>query len=140
MYTRLASPLFAALALIWTSAAAAQDRSICGRHFTSPDRLLADITRQPGTTRQLNNQNIDVFIEKGGLTIWAFYQRPHPAAPTVVCSRMEQRANGSWYRSDRIICGATKPTCNDLKKDYDELAKAMRRDIEEKRRKAGQRT
>jgi hypothetical protein len=139
MYSRLASLFFTALALVWTSAATSQDLTICGRRFTSPDRLLADIARQPGTTRQLNNQSIDVFIEKGGLTLWAFYQSPHPAAPTVVCSRMEQRANRSWYRSDRIICGATKPTCDDLKKDYDELAKAMRRDIEEKR-KAGQRT
>jgi hypothetical protein len=140
MYIRLAFLFFTVLTFTWISSAKAQDQMICGRRFTSPDELLADITRQPGTTRQLNNQNIDVFIEKGGLTTWAFYQSPHPAAPTVVCSRLEQGANRDWYRFDRIICGAAKPTCDALKKDYDELAKTMRRDIEEKRRKAGQRT
>jgi hypothetical protein len=124
------SMLLLSLYLCSASCEAAEPLRVCGRPFTTIDRFLAEIQRLPGIKQQPNNRNIDVFLDREGLIIWAFYQRPHPAAPAVVCSHLTQDEDGSWARSDHVLCGAPKPVCDALRASYDELARTMRRKIE----------
>ncbi|MGO4387232.1 hypothetical protein AB4Y85_06820 [Microvirga sp. 2YAF29] len=122
--------IFLVLTSSWTSVAAEERHRICGKSLTSLERILEEIERQPGIERQPNNQNIDVLIDKRNLIIWNFYRDPHPAAPTVVCTRTVQGADKSWSKVHRIMCGAAKPICDALKASYDELDRNMRRTLE----------
>lgn len=74
-----------------------------------------------------------VFERAGGLEIWSFTPKGHPAHPSMAKRTAYQDANGDWRISTALRCGATKADCDALMAQYRQLDAQMREDIRKER-------
>ena len=74
-----------------------------------------------------------VIADKGGSMLWTFTPPGHPAHPTVARREGMQRADGSWYLNQNVLCEAAKATCDKINAEFVELNNQMRREIKRAR-------
>jgi len=77
-------------------------------------------------------QGWTIVEENGGLTLWSFVPKDHPAYRAVVKRVMSQNGAGSWAVNMSVHCEAAKAACDQLVRDFDELNEQMRKDIEKR--------
>ena len=71
-----------------------------------------------------------IITEPGGLTIWSFAPRGHPAYPAVA-KRVLYEDDGTWYIKMDVRCEAGKAACGQLVREFEALNESMRKAIEE---------
>jgi hypothetical protein len=64
---------------------------------------------------------------------WSFPPKSHPAYPSVVRRRAAEQ-NGRVKLRMGVSCGASKPACDHLVREFNELNETMARDLEGKKR------
>jgi hypothetical protein len=73
-----------------------------------------------------------VIHDRAALTIWSFTPSGHPAHPAVV-RRVVVRQDGAMHVKMSGLCEATKPACDKLWTDFEQLNEQMRKTIEQER-------
>ena len=95
--------------------------------YSSPAQALAALRARPDVA----------FSEQRGWTmaedlanraIWSFVPPEDPAYPAVVRRRVVQQGTAVFVDA-QLLCGATKPACDALLQEFQQLNKAARRDF-----------
>ncbi len=96
--------------------------------FTSPAQAMAALRARPDVTFT-EQRGWTVAADRANLAVWSFVPQGHPAYPAVVRRRAFQR-NGEWFTVTQVLCGATKPACDALMREFQQLDQAMRQSLQ----------
>lgn len=97
------------------------------RSDDTPARALAALRARPDVTIT-EQHGWTIAADRANHTIWSFAPPQHPAYPSAV-SRQAVQKDGFWSIEMRVNCGAQKPVCDALVRDFEQLNQAVRRDL-----------
>jgi hypothetical protein len=94
----------------------------------APDELLSKL-RSDGETQIREEKDWIVASSEKLRTIWSFPPKGHPAYPSYVKREVVEKG-GALYMETSVRCGAAKPQCDKLVKDFIELNARVQSEVD----------
>lgn len=122
----------AALPIGLAASADAQGRlhNLCGWSVRSPQEAFDRLAKQQKIREIQRTQFYISFHEEvagGSWRIWTFTLADHPAHPAAIC-RYETLDDGSFTLRMNVVCGASKPVCDELVRQFQEHDRKITKD------------
>ncbi len=95
--------------------------------YSSPAQALAALRARPDVAFS-EQRGWTVAEDLANRAIWSFVPPEDPAYPAVVRRRVVQRGTAVFVDA-QLLCGATKPVCDALLREFQQLNEAARRDF-----------
>ena len=95
--------------------------------YASPAQAMMALQARPDV-RFTEQRGWTVAEDRANQAVWSFVPPGHPAYPAVVRRQIVQR-NGRLLAVVQVMCGATKPACDALVRDFQQSNQAIRQSL-----------
>jgi hypothetical protein len=104
---------------------------ICGRNFSTPDKLRQELHGASGVDYIHEDRQYAAYSDRASYIVWTFTNPPHPAHPAVICRKAVQRGEEIGVElSSR--CGGPKSACDKMVEEFNQMMPNIRRDIQQR--------
>ena len=95
--------------------------------YATPAQAMTALRARPDV-RFTEQRGWTVAEDRANQAVWSFVPPGHPAYPAVVRRQIVQR-NGSLLAVTQVLCGATKPACDTLVREFQQSNQAIRQSL-----------
>jgi hypothetical protein len=102
--------------------------------YESPRAAYVALSKDPNSKLKSNAEGWQIVNVSEGSNegIWTFAPQAHPSFPSVV-KRQVIESNGQLFMSMDVLCGGTKPACEQYVAEFVKMNEQMSKELNEKR-------